>query len=221
MRTSNTSSRNVPSLDEAERVMRFVVSDALLPIAATVASGTPVAHSLREVLALTIAVVGATEGLYQQLGTANPEQWESLERSAMPFMDEYVVTELAADDGELKRALTRHRRRKLAAKAGALQLVESDRNRRSRWATVTLPADASLPISAEAGEGLADAIHAAEEPLYEHLAAIASPEPLALAGQAVGLLCASEFLLALFPSNKVAAFCVQLASVTATAAHVG
>jgi len=40
-------------------------------------------------------------------------------------------------------------------------------------------------------------------------------DPLVLAGQVVGLLCASECLLALLPSNKVAAFCVQLASMSA------
>jgi hypothetical protein len=35
-----------------------------------------------------------------------------------------------------------------------------------------------------------------------------------LAGQIVGIMCASEFLLGLFPTNKVAAFCVQLASLS-------
>jgi hypothetical protein len=44
---------------------------------------------------------------------------------------------------------------------------------------------------------------------------VKSNDPLALAGQVVGLLSAAEVLLALFPSNKVAAFCVQLAAMTA------
>ena len=58
----------------------------------------------------------------------------------------------------------------------------------------------------------------AEERVYQHLAAVVADEPLVLAGQVVDLLCASECLLALFPSNKVAAFCVQLASMSAALA---
>ena len=55
-----------------------------------------------------------------------------MERSAQTFTDEFVVKWLADDDRELKKAVTAHRRRKLAARAGALRLVESDRNKRSR-----------------------------------------------------------------------------------------
>jgi hypothetical protein len=44
-----------------------------------------------------------------------------------------------------------------------------------------------------------------EERVYQHLGAVASNDPLVLSGQVVGLLCASECLLALLPSNKVAA----------------
>jgi hypothetical protein len=57
----------------------------------------------------------------------------------------------------------------------------------------------------------------AEERVYHHLGAVGSNDPLVLAGQVVGLLCASECLPALLPSNKVAAFCVQLASMSAAA----
>jgi hypothetical protein len=212
--STTTSSRNVPSPDEAARVVDFVVNDVLKPIAAGVANGTHTADSLREILALTIAVVGATEQLYQHVGK-HVAQWEAMERSATTFMDEHVVKALAANDIDLKRALTRHRRRKLAAKAGKLRLVESDRNKRARWAAVTLPEDAPIPISEQVGEGLGELMHDVEERVYQHLAAVPAQEPLVLAGQIVGLLCASEFLLALFPSNKVAAFCVHLAQLTA------
>lgn len=208
-----TSSRNVPSVDEAGRVVDFVFNDALKPIAAGVAKGTPSADSLREILALTIAVVGATEHVFRDV-CHHANQWESMERSAVTFMDEHIVKALAANDIDLKRALTRHRRRKLAAKAGRLRLVESDRNKRARWAAVTLPQDAPIPISEEVGEGLGELTHETEQRVYDHLAAVPSHEPMVLAGQIVGLLCASEFLLALFPSNKVAAFCVQIASLT-------
>jgi hypothetical protein len=56
-----------------------------------------------------------------------------------------------------------------------------------------------------------------EERLYQHLSANESDDPLVLAGQVLGLLSAAESLLALFPSNKVAAFCVQIASMVANA----
>jgi hypothetical protein len=42
-----------------------------------------------------------------------------------------------------------------------------------------------------------------------------------LAGQIVGILSASEVLLGLIPSGKVAAFCVQLAAMTARRDSVG
>ena len=119
---------------------------------------------------------------------------------------------LASGDPELKRAVNRQRRRKLAVRAGVLRLVESGHDAQARWAAITFPQNAPIPISAEVAEGLQNQMFEIEERLYEHLAAVPSTEPLVLAGQIVSLMCASEFLLGLFPSNKVAAFCVQLAS---------
>ena len=166
-------------------------------------------------LGLTIAVVGAAEQLYRSIGRPYPEQWESMERSAETFTDQFVVKWMANADAELKHSITKHRRRKLTAKAGTLRLVESDRNKRARWAQVTLPGEAPLPIAEEVGEGLGELTLETEERLYQHLGAVETSEPLVLAGQVVGLLSAAECLLALFPSNKVAAFCVQLAAMTA------
>ncbi len=197
--------------------MSFILNDEAKLIAGKVAQGTPMVESLREYLTLTIAVVGATEQLYRTVGRPYPEQWESLERSAETFMDHFVVKWLAEGDQELKRAVTRHRRRKLAARLGVLRLVESDRSKRARWAAVTLPQDAPIPIAEEVGKGLGELTLEAEERVYQHLGAVTSNDPLVLSGQIVGLLCASECLLALFPSNKVAAFCVQLASMSAAA----
>jgi hypothetical protein len=132
-------------------------------------------------------------------------------------MDHFVVTWLAEGDPELKRAVTWHRRRKLAAHRGVLRLVESDCAKRARWVAVTLPQDAPIPIAEEVGEGLGELTLEAEERVYQQLAAVASNDPLVLAGQVVGLLCASECLLAWLPSNKVAAFCVELALMSAAA----
>lgn len=186
--------------------MSFVLGD----VTARLVNG-----ALVDLLAMTIAVVGATEQLYRVLGKRHPEQWESLERSAETFADEHVVALLASADPEFKRAVTTQRNRKLIARAGALQLVESDHNQRARWAAVTLPEDAPIPIAEDVGERLGEATYEAEERLFEHLGAVTSTEPLVIAGQVVGLLCASECLLALLPSNQVAAFCVQLASLAA------
>ena len=170
VQTSKTSSKNVPSLEEAHRVVSFIVNDEMKPIASKVAAGSPTAETLREMLALTIAVVGATEQLYRAVGRSHPEQWESLEQSAQTFMHQFVVKWLAEDDRELKRAVTAHRRRKLAARAGVLSLVESDRNKRSRWASVMLPKDAPIPIAGEVGEGLAELTTEIEERVYQHSA---------------------------------------------------
>jgi hypothetical protein len=195
----------------------FILRDETKLIAGRVAQGTTIAESLREYLALTIAVVGAAEQLYRTVGQPYPQQWESLERSAETFMDHFVVKWLAEGDPELKRAVTKHRRRKLAAHRGVLRLVESDRNKHARWVAVTLPQDAPIPIAEQVGEGLGELTLEAEERIYQHLGAVASNDPLVLSGQVVGLLCASECLLALLPSNKFAAFCVQLASMSAVA----
>ena len=114
--------------------------------------------------------------------TPHPEPWESLERSAQTFMDEFVVKSLVENDRELKRAVTTHRRRKLVARAGVLRLVESDRSKRARWVAVTLPQDAPLPIAEEVGDGLGELTLETEERVYQHLGAVTSNDPLVLAG---------------------------------------
>ncbi|MBA2320448.1 MAG: hypothetical protein H0V89_04765 [Deltaproteobacteria bacterium] len=208
---------NVPSLDEAERVVSLILHGEMNTIAESVADGLPPLESLRELLALTIAVVEATEHMYAVVGRPHPDQWESMERSAATFMDHYVVKVLAEGESEIKRAVTAHRRRKLTARAGKLRLVEPERNKRARWATVTLPQDAPIPVAVEVTEGLAALTHDATARLYDHLNAETSNDPLVLAGQIVGLLAASESLLALLPSGKIAAFCVHLAQMSAAA----
>ncbi len=152
-------SKNVPSLDEAERVVSFVLSRELAQLAAKVADGAATADSLREFLALTIAIVGATESLYQASGKPNPSQWETLERSAHTFADHFVLKWLAENDPQLRREVTRHRRRKLTARAGTLCLVETDRDKQKRWSAVMLADDAAVPIAPEVGEGLAESLH--------------------------------------------------------------
>jgi len=211
----NRAAENVPSLDEAARVVGFVLQDEMGAIAERATAGAHQSEGVRDLLALTIAVIGATEHLYIVLGRAHPEQWESLERSAATFMDHYVVDTLAEGNPNLKRAVTKQRRRKLSARAGKLLLVEPDRNKRSRWAAVTLPPNAPIPIAPEIADDLHEPLLYAEERIYDHLAAVPSPDPLVLAGQVVGLLAACELLLAQLPSKQVAAFCVQLGRMSA------
>jgi len=211
MAPNNEASPNVPSLPEAARIVDFVLHDEVKAIAGQVEEVLATAETLREFLALTIAVVGATEHMHTVVGRDHPDQWGSMERSAATFVEHYVAKTLAEGDPELKQQITRHRRRKLTARAGKLRLVESDRNKRARWAAVTLSPDAPIPIANEVADGLAEQTNEAEERLYDHLNAEPSHDPLVLAGQIVGLLAAAECLLALLPSNKVAAFCVQLA----------
>jgi len=208
---------NIPSLPEAARIVEFVLHGEVKAIAGRVEQGSATDDSLRELLGLTIAVVGATEHMHTVVGRDHPEQWESMERSAATFVDHYVAKTLAEGDPELKRQITTQRRRKLTARAGKLRLVESDRNKRARWAAVTLSPDAPIPIANEVADGLAERANEAEERLYDHLNAEPSHDPLVLAGQIVGLLAAAECLLALLPSNKVAAFCVQLAQMKVAA----
>lgn len=195
--------------------MSFVLHDQLKPIATGAVEGEPTAASVREIIALTVAAVTIAERLYRLIGKPYPGQWESMERSASTFTDQFVVKWLAANDPELKRAVTKQRRRKLAARAGSLRLVESQRDKRARWVTITLPQDAPIPIPMDVADGLNERAMTFEDRIDQHLGNAAPSEPLALAGQVVGLLSASEILLALLPSNKVAAFCVQLASLTA------
>lgn len=202
---------NVPSLVEAERIVSFVLGAEMKSVADRVETGSSTEDGLRELLALTIAVVAATEHMYTIVGPDHPDHWESMERSAATFMDHYIVKTLAVGDPELKRGVTRQRKRKLTARAGKLRLVESDRSKRARWAAVALEQDAPIPIANDVADGLAEATNEAETRVYEHLNAEPSHDPLVLAGQIVGLLAAAECLLALLPSSKVAAFCVQLA----------
>ncbi len=202
--------QNVPSLDEAARVVDFILQVEMQAIADRAVAGAHPSEGVRDLLALTIAVVGATEHVFALLGRTHATQWESLERSAATFMDLYVVGTLAEGNADLKRAVTKQRRRKLTAKAGRLRLVESDRNKRSRWAAVTLPPGAPMPIAPEIADDLHEPLLIAEERVFDHLAEVPSPDPLVLAGQVVGLLTACELLLAQLPSKQVAAFCVQL-----------
>ncbi len=208
---------NLPSLEEAARIVDFVLRCEVKEISGRVEDGATTVDSLRDLLAVTIAVVGATEHMYTVVGREHPDQWDSMARSAAKFMDGYVVGTLGEGDPELKRAVSRQRRRKLSARAGTLRLVESERSKRARWAAVTLPQDSPIPISNEVADGLAEETNAAEERIYDHLNAEPSEDPLVLAGQIVGLLTAAESLLALLPSSKVAAFCVQLAQMKVAA----
>lgn len=186
-------------------------------VAAGVLDGAPPAENLRELVALTIAVVLYAERAYRSIGKRHPDQWESLERSANTFTDEFVVKTLAANDPELKKAITKQRRRKLAARAGGLSLVESARDKQARWVAVTLPDDAPMPISEAVANGLNERTMELEDELDEHLAGVDTNDVLAVAGQVVGLLSTSQLLLALLPSNEVAAFCVHVAAMTVAA----
>lgn len=208
---------NIPSPDEAARVVDFILHGEMKAIADRAVAEASEVDGLRDLLALTIAAVSATEHMFAIVGLPHPDQWDSMERSAATFMDHYVVETLAAGDPDLQRAVTRQRRRKLTRRAGRLRLVESDRGKRARWAAITLPGDAPIPVAVEVAEGLAERTAEAEERLYDHLNAQTSHDPLVHAGQIVGLLAASECLLALLPSNKVAAFCVQLAQMRVAA----
>lgn len=216
---TRSSDKSVPSLDEADRVVTFVLNEEAAAIAADIAAGSTKTEMMRRFLALTIAVLIQTEKAFRAIGPNYPTHWDSMERSANTFTDEHVIKWLAENNPVLKRAITRQRRRKLAARAGRLQLVESDRDKRARWAAVTVPENAPMPIAADVAEDLLEATMAARTRLEEHLA-LDTTDPLVLAGQIVGLLSASEVLLAMFPSNKVAAFCVDLASLSANAPAV-
>src|SRR4051812_44372206 len=109
MSDNQPAGKNVPSLDEAARVIDFILHGEMKSIADRVSGGAATTESLGELLGLTIAVVAATEHLYAVLGRAHPTQWESLERSSATFMDHYVVDLLAAENPELKRAVTAQR----------------------------------------------------------------------------------------------------------------
>ncbi len=214
MRTSTTP-QNLPSLEESHRVVSFVLGDELTNLAGKVITGEPTEDALRGMLGLTIAVVTVSEELYGSVGREAPAQWESLERSAEAFVDHHVIEWLGQKDPGLRDSVTKHRRRKLTARAGKLKLVESARSKQARWASVTLPKDAPLPIAMTVANGLAEVARDAEDRLYTHLAAVPTNEVLVLAGQIVGLLSTAECLLALFENNRVAAFCVHLAALTA------
>lgn len=212
--TTRGSAKSVPSLDEAHRVVTFVLDNEAAAIAADIAAGSTKTETMRKFLALTIAVLLQTEKAFRLIGPKYPTHWDSMERSANTFTDEHVIKWLAENNPVLKRAIAQQRRRKLAARAGRLRLVESDRDKRARWVAVTLPENAPMPIAADVAEDLLEVTMAAQTRLEEHLA-IETTDPLVLAGQIVGMLSASEVLLAMFPSNKVAAFCVYLASLSA------
>jgi hypothetical protein len=157
-RQLNPTTKNVPSLDEADRVVSFVLGSEAKAVVGRFLQGATAHAALGEVLAITIAVVGAAESLYRSIGHDHPDQWESLERSAETFTDERVVNWLANADPDLKRELLAHRRRKLIACKGSLQLVESERSKSARWAAVTMPGDAPIPISEAVADTLAEAL---------------------------------------------------------------
>lgn len=73
-----TSRRDLPSLDEAERVASFVLHEQLheqlKPIAAGVVECEPTAASVREIIALPIAAVTIAERLYRLIGKPYPAQ---------------------------------------------------------------------------------------------------------------------------------------------------
>ena len=203
-------------LDEAHGVATFILGKLLSTIGAELVDGEPLdADSYRYLLALTIATVTSAERSFRSLGREHPENWESLERSASVFTDEHIVKWLAKDDPLLKRAITKQRKRKLAARAGGLCLVESARDKRARWVAVTYPEGGRIPIAEEVAENLNELTWKLDDRIEEFLTDSAPHDPLALTGRIVGVLSAAEVLLALVPSNKVAAFCVLLASLVA------
>jgi len=108
---------------------------------------------MRQFVALTIAVLIQTETAYRLIGPKYPTHWDTVERSANTFTDEHMINWLAENNAMLKHAITQ-RRRKLAARAGRLQLVESDRDKRAGWVAITLPENAPMPISADVAEDL-------------------------------------------------------------------
>lgn len=142
-------------------------------------NGASTAEALGNLLALTTAVVTATERAYRLIARPFPDQWESLERSATTFTNEYVMTSIVTEP-VLKQGLTKHRRRKLGARAGKLQLLESDRDKRARWVAVAMPPDAPIPIKPEVADALPEALHAAEGRLEHHLTKHAPTDPLVL-----------------------------------------
>jgi len=96
--TSKTSPPNIPSLEEAERVVvRFILrrggADRRQGRRRLAAGG-----QLAGVSRAHDRGVGAAEQLYRAIGQPYPAQWESLERSAQTFMDHFVVAWLAEGD---------------------------------------------------------------------------------------------------------------------------
>lgn len=195
--------------------MSYVLKDEAGAIADRFTSAKDVKASLRETLSLTIAVLIQAERAYQSIATRFPDHWESLERSAAVFTSEFVVKVLAENAPWLKKGISTQRRRKVQARAGTLLLVESTLDKRARWVAVTLSPDSPIPIAEDVADGLLDATMQIEERLEQHLTT-GIADPMVLAGQVVGLLSSAEVMLALVPSGKVAAFCVQLAAITAT-----
>jgi hypothetical protein len=163
---------------------------------------------------LTQATVTSAERSFRSVGREHPGNWEALERSASVFTDEHIVKWLAKNDPLLKRAIIKQRKRALSARAGALCLLESARDKHTRWVAVTHPEGARMPITEEVADGLNELTWDLDDRIDGFLAR-PPHDPLALAGRIVGLLSASEVLLALLPSDKVAAYCVMIASLVA------
>ena len=129
---------NVPSVDEANGVSTFILGELLSTIGAELVDGQPLdADSYRYLLALTIATVTSVERSFRSLGRENPENRESLERSASVFTDEHILKWLAKNDPLLKRAIAKQRKRRLAERAGNLfDYIEVFYNQRRRHSTL-------------------------------------------------------------------------------------
>lgn len=209
--------KNLPNLKEAERVASYIVTEELRKITdamqTTSLGALELPDAFREFLALTIAVSATVEHFYRLFGKQYPDHWESLEHSAQ-VLNDHGLLKLWDVENESKRGLKRQRRRRLERRAGVLHLVESNHATHARWATVALPDDAPVPVAENVREGLPQAAELFERRVQACLDASPLPlEPLVFCGQIVGLLCAAEFLLSVFPKDldDVAAFCVRIA----------
>jgi hypothetical protein len=174
-------------------VASFILDDQVEAIAGSLARRASTADNLREVLALTIAVVTIVERTYKAMSDRYPDHWESLEQSAHTFVDHFVVEHFADSDPEVQRALAKHRERRVEKRAGKLGLVESERDQRTRWAVSSFPEGTPMPISEEVAEGLNELTLDVRDRITQHLNEASLTDPMVFAGQVVGLLSATEF----------------------------
>lgn len=140
----------MPSLDAAERVVWSVLQRELGKVTKRASPD----GALRKVLALTVAVVTVVDETYRVFRRSYPKQWRSIEASAKTFTECFVIPWIANGDAKSKKLLRSHRRRRLAARDGTLQLIEADRNKRGQWFELRLSADAPIPVSQKLAVGL-------------------------------------------------------------------